>query len=83
MIALQGYYENGRIELSEKAPMRRAKVLVVFQEELTTRKEVSAADWETFKRFSGSITRAIDDKAELAVARDEKYADIDRYKRGD
>ena len=76
MIALQGYYENGRLELSEKAPMRRAKVLVVFQEEIITKKEVPAADWETFKRFSGSITRTIDAKAELAAARDERYADI-------
>ena len=82
MIALQGYYENGRLELSEKAPMRRAKVLVVFQEEIA-RKEVAPADWETFNRFSGSISRTIDDKAELAAARDERYADIDRYKCGD
>ena len=78
MIALQGYYDDGRLDLSEKAPMRRAKVLVVFQEEMG-RQEPSAADWETFHRFSGSIARAIDAKAELASAREERYADIGRH----
>ena len=76
MIALQGYYEDGRIELTGKAPVGRARVLVVFQEELPTR-EASAAAWEFLKEFGGSINRVIDEKADLIEGLEEKYAGID------
>ena len=32
--------------------------------------------WERFKRYKGSIPYDIDEKAELAKARDEKFADF-------
>jgi len=32
--------------------------------------------WEDFKRYKGIVQRDIDEKAELAKARDEKYANI-------
>lgn len=30
MIAVQGVYDNGRIQLAENAPMEKAKVIVIF-----------------------------------------------------
>ena len=36
MVAVQGLYENGRIELSEDAPMKKANVIVIFPEEQAT-----------------------------------------------
>lgn len=32
MIAAQGVYDNGRIQLSENAPVEKANVIVVFPE---------------------------------------------------
>lgn len=32
MIAVQGVYDNGRIQLSENAPVEKANVIVVFPE---------------------------------------------------
>ena len=32
MIAVQGFYDNGKIELKIPAPMNRAEVLVIFPE---------------------------------------------------
>lgn len=76
MVAVQGYYEDGRVELTGKAPARRARILVIFQEDLPA-KEASAADWESLREFGGSITRVIDEKADLIESLEEKYARID------
>ena len=74
MLALQGYYENGRLNLIGEAP-ERGKVFVIFTENVSTN-EVSKADKKLFDRFSGSVTRIINEKAELAEGLNEKYADI-------
>ena len=78
MVAVQGVYENGRIQLAETAPMEKAQVIVIFPE---GRSEVKAASKRSarkiFDEFTGSIKREIDEKAELMAARDDKYADID------
>ena len=39
MIAVQGFYDNGKIELNVPAPMSRAKVLIIFPEQTTTPKK--------------------------------------------
>ncbi len=75
MIAVQGYYEDGRIELTGEAPTRRARILVIFQEDLPA-KEASAAGWESLKEFGGSVARVIDEKADLIEGLEEKYARI-------
>ncbi len=46
MIALQGYYNDGRLELAEKAPSRTASVLVIFPEEYPAEHTLKD-DWET------------------------------------
>jgi len=37
--------------------------------------------WKGFREYKGIIAYEIDEKAELAKARDEKYADFNRYQR--
>ena len=36
----------------------------------------AAANWKQFKKYKGIITCDIDEKAELARARDEKYTEV-------
>ncbi|MBR0185017.1 MAG: hypothetical protein IJQ24_03200 [Synergistaceae bacterium] len=64
MLALQGYYENGRVELIGEAP-ERGKVFVIFTENVSINK-VDKADKKLFDKFSGNVTRIIDEKSELA-----------------
>ena len=44
MIALQGYYNDGRLELDEEAPSRTASVLGIFPEEYPARQALKD-DW--------------------------------------
>ena len=46
MIALQGYYNDGRLELAEEAPARTASVLVIFPEEYPAEQTLED-DWAT------------------------------------
>ena len=73
MLALQGYYENGRVELIGEAP-ERGKVFVIFTENVSINKvnKVDKADKKLFDKFSGSVTRIIDEKSELAEGLSEK-----------
>lgn len=78
MIAVQGLYEDGRIQLQDEAPVKKASVIVIFPEErLVGKRENEIHYRELFDDFSGSISRTIDEKVELMVARDEKYAHVD------
>lgn len=48
MIAVQGVYDNGRIQLSEAAPMEKAKVIVIFLEaEKVEKKPMMIDKWLT------------------------------------
>ena len=76
MIALQGVYNNGWVELAGKAPTEKANVVVVFPGE-TSRQKMTEADRKLFQKFSGSIKRHIDEKKELMEALEEKYASAD------
>lgn len=76
MIALQGVYNNGRVELFGQAPVEKAKVVVVFPSGKGTSK-MTEEDRKLFKKFSGSIKREIDYKKELMEALEEKYARVD------
>ena len=78
MVAVQGVYENGQIQLAEAAPMERANVIVIFPENHIVKNEQSAQmSRKLFEEFTGSIDRIIDEKEELEAARNEKYANID------
>ncbi len=78
MIAVQGVYDNGRIQLEEAAPVKKASVIVIFPEGRTAERQISEdSARKLFDDFSGSISRDIDNKAELMAARDEKYASVD------
>ena len=74
MLALQGYYENGKLELSGEAPAR-GKVYVIFTENISDEK-INNNDKKLFEYFSGSITRTINEKSELTEGLIEKYAGI-------
>lgn len=78
MIAVQGLYENGKIQLTEDAPMEKANVIVIFPEgeaiKRTHMPKKIAKD--LFEEFTGSITREIDEKSERLGALDEKYESI-------
>jgi len=78
MIAVQGVYDNGRIQLSEAAPMEKAKVIVVFPEaEMIEKKQMTIdAAKKLFEEFTGSIDRDINERTERLGALDEKYAGI-------
>ena len=78
MVAVQGLYENGRIELSEDAPMKKANVIVIFPEEQATEGLIiGKSAKELFEEFTGCISREIDEKAERIGALVEKYANFD------
>ena len=76
MIALQGVYNKGGLELFGKAPGEKANVVVIFPGE-TDRPKMTEEDRKLFKKFSGSIKRHIDEKKELLEALEEKYACTD------
>lgn len=72
MIAVQGLYENGKIELAEKAPVDKANVIVIFPEDPTGKDEMGLESArKIFDGFTGSVSRKIDEKAELLGALDE------------
>lgn len=79
MIAVQGLYDNGKIQLTEDAPMEKAKVIVIFPEEKSPKESSMSKKTarDLFDEFTGSIKREIDEKAERMGALDEKYAGID------
>ena len=58
---IQGIYDNGKIELEGAAPMKRAKVIVVFTEaEPMDNKASIEDDLRIFRKYSGSIKREVD-----------------------
>ena len=78
MVAVQGIYENGHVQLEEAAPMEKANVIVIFPERNAMKNEKSnQLSRKIFDEFTGSIDRVIDEKKELEAARNEKYANID------
>ncbi len=78
MVAVEGLYENGRIRLSETAPMETARVIVIFPGDRNEKSHISdQTARELFDEFTGSIQRTIDEKRELLERLDEKYAGID------
>ena len=72
MVAVQGLYENGSVKLSEKAPMEKANVIVIFPGE-TAEKKYTEEDTarKLFEEFTGSVSREIDKEAERLGALDE------------
>lgn len=64
MIAIQGIYDNGRIQLSEAAPMKKAKVIVIFPDNEDVEKEQMTKDdaKKILNKFTASINRDIDER---------------------
>lgn len=61
MVAIQGIYENGQIELKEAAPMEKAYVIVIFPENPIMKNELSDQLFcKLFEEFTGSISRIIE-----------------------
>lgn len=79
MVAVEGVYNNGKIELSQSAPMEKAKVIVIFPETKKEDRERLSIDAAKvlFREFSGCLDGDIDEKAERLGALDEKYESID------
>ncbi|MCI9123530.1 MAG: hypothetical protein HFH35_05525 [Eubacterium sp.] len=75
MVAVEGLYDNGKIILSESAPMEKARVIVVFPEpKKEDGKRLGQADARTlFHEFSGCLEGDIDEQAERLGALDEKF----------
>lgn len=78
MIAVQGLYDNGMIQLKEDAPMEKANVIVIFPESEVTKEThiPGKIARDLFDEFTGSIKREIDEKSERLGALDEKYEGI-------
>lgn len=75
MIAVQGLYEDGKIELAEKVPVDRANVIVIFPEGPEGKEEMgSESARKLFEEFTGSIPGELEEKEERLEALDEKYA---------
>lgn len=76
MLAVKGIYENGKVILEDKPPIKMSEVVVVFPDNESV-KTSEGLDLdkkrELFDGFSGSINRVIDLKAERLEALDEKY----------
>lgn len=66
MVVVEGLYDNGKIMLSESAPMEKAKVIVVFPEPKKENcKRLSTDDARAlFDEFSGCLDGDIDERAE-------------------
>ncbi len=79
MVAVEGLYDNGKIMLSESAPMEKAKVIVVFPEpkEEDGKWLSTHAARALFHEFSGCLDGDIDEQAERLGALDEKFENID------
>lgn len=79
MVAVEGLYDNGKIMLSESAPMEKARVIVVFPEpKKENGKRLSTDDARAlFDEFSGCLDGDIDERAERLGALDEKFENID------
>lgn len=79
MIAVEGIYDNGKIELFKMAPEKFAKVIVIFPEEEKKEQKTLAVEEikAMFDEFTGCLDGEIDEKAERLEALDEKYANFD------
>lgn len=78
MVAVEGVYQNGKIELLQDAPMEKAKVIVIFPEtkkENGKRLSIDKAR-DLFHEFSGCLDENMDEKAERLEALDEKNENI-------
>ena len=78
MLAIKGIYNNGKVTLAEEMPIQNTttEVSVLFPDNRTieSSSEFSLKEKkELFEKFSGSVNRVIDIKAEKSEALEEKY----------
>lgn len=78
MIAVQGLYDNGKIQLMEDAPMEKADVIVIFPEREVIKETHMSPKIarDLFDKFTASIKREVDENSERLGALDEKYESI-------
>lgn len=73
MQAIQGIYDNGRIQLDRKAPANKARVIVVFTEE-ESREKISVEEaLRILHKHKGSMKSDIDFEKERDEYLNEKY----------
>jgi len=83
MLAIEGRYDNGRVELDEKAPVDRSKVIVLFPMEKPVKKEKMSTE-EAFRildKYKGSIKGDLNAKTERLAYLDERYGNKSRRER--
>ena len=78
MLAIKGIYNNGKVTLAEEMPIQNTttEVIVLFPDNRTieSSNEFSLKEKKEIKeKFSGSVNRVIDIKAEKSEALEEKY----------
>lgn len=54
MVAVQGIYRNGRLQLLEKAPMKDAKEIVIFQQDVPSNRQTREESLKLVEEFAGS-----------------------------
>ena len=78
MLAIEGLYDNGRVELDEKAPVDNSRVIVWFPAEKSAEKKMSAKEaLRILDKYKGSINGDLNAKAERLAYVDEKYGNTD------
>ena len=78
MQAIQGVYDNGKLKLEEKAPIGRAKVIVIFTEETFIEKQKMSTEeaLRIFHKHAGSIKEDVVAREERLAYLDERYGNI-------
>jgi len=76
MQAIQGIYDYGRLNLFEKPPARKAKVIVIFTEEPKKEDMSTEEALRILNKYAGGINATADAKAERLAYLDERYGSI-------
>jgi len=79
MLAIEGQYDNGRVELDEKAPVDRSRVIVLFPAEKSAKKEKMSTEEAVriLDKCKGSIKGSLNAKSERLAYLDERYGNTD------
>jgi len=71
---MQGYYDNGNFTFEKPIPVKKARIIMLWQEEETEKPAMSDEEvMRLFQKFTGSISREIDYEKERDEYLYEKY----------
>jgi hypothetical protein len=76
MQAIQGVYDNGIIKLDRKAPVNKARVIVLFTEEETRQKMSADEALRIFHKYAGSVRGDVDLEREKEEYFNEKHGSV-------